>query len=465
VAISKPSLLRQLGVFSATALVISNMIGTGIFTTTGYLVGDLGSANLVLWIWVVGAVSALTGAFCYSELGINMPSSGGEYVYLTQAFGPTWGFMTGWVSFFAGFSAPIALAALAFSDYLAQFYPAFHLEDSRVLFGSGDWKFTFGWAQVAACLLILLFTTINIFGVQRVARLQNVLTGAKILTLVSFIVLAFSIGSGDWHHFSVPAVRTSTDSIPTQFVLSLFFIYLAYSGWNAATYVAEELKQPSRTLPLALTVGTILVATLYVGLNLVFIYAVPMETLKGETAVGALAASRLFGPQVAGIFAGLMALSLMSTVNAMVTIGPRVYYAMAKNRAFLASAAKVDPRWHTPVAAIVAQGVCAMLMTLTPFPQLAIYIGFTLNVFAVMSVAALMIFRRRAGWQKLRVVSFAYPLIPVVFLLVGVWMIIRGVQFKPMISLAAAVTLATGALVYHFRLRARETPAPTVETY
>jgi APA family basic amino acid/polyamine antiporter len=248
-------------------------------------------------------------------------------------------------------------------------------------------------------------------------------------------------------------------------VISLFFIYVAYSGWNAATYVAEELKQPSRTLPLALTVGTILVAALYVGLNFVFIYAAPLEDLKGELAVGALAASRLFGPQVAGIFSALMALSLMSTVNAMVTIGPRVYYAMAKNGAFLAVAAKVHPKWHTPVAAIVAQGVCTMLMTLTPFPQLVIYIGFTLNVFAVMSVASLMIFRGRKGWQKLRVVSFAYPLIPVTFLLVGVWMIIRGVQFKPLISLAAAVTLVTGALVYHFRLRVRHAPAPTVETY
>ena len=464
-ATAKPSLLRQLGVFSATALVVSNMIGTGIFTTSGFLAGDLGSPTLVLWIWVVGAVCALFGAFCYSELGINMPSSGGEYVYLTQAYGPTWGFMTGWVSFFAGFSAPIAAAALAFSDYLAQFFPALHLENSHLLFGSGDWKITFGWAQVAACLLVLLFTTINIFGVQRVARLQNVLTGAKVVILVSFIVLAFTVGKGDWNHFSMNAARTSTSSIPAQFVVSLFFIYVAYSGWNAATYVAEELKQPSRTLPLALTVGTILVAALYVALNFVFIYAAPLEDLKGELAVGALAASRLFGPQVAGIFSALMALSLMSTVNAMVTIGPRVYYAMAKNGAFLASAARVHPKWHTPVVAIVAQGICSMLMTLTPFPQLVIYIGFTLNVFAVMSVAALMIFRRRAGWQKLRVVSFAYPLIPVVFLLVGVWMIVRGLQFKPLISLAAAVTLVTGALVYHFRLRSRATPAPTIETY
>jgi APA family basic amino acid/polyamine antiporter len=301
--------------------------------------------------------------------------------------------------------------------------------------------------------------------VRRVARLQNVLTGAKVLTLVSFIVLAFAVGNGDWGHFAMAAVRTSSNTIPAQFAISLFFIYLAYSGWNAATYVAEELKQPARTLPLALTVGTMLVAALYVGLNLVFIYAAPLEELKGETAVGALAASRLFGPQTSGIFSALMALSLMSTVNAMVTIGPRVYYAMAKNRAFLASAAKVHPTWHTPVAAIVAQGVCAMLMTLTPFPQLAIYIGFTLNVTAVMSVASLMIFRRREGWQKLRVVSFAYPLVPVLFLLVGVWMIIQGLQLKPFISLAAIVTIGTGALVYHFRLRPRTTATPTVETY
>jgi len=190
------------------------MIGTGIFTTSGFLAADLGSPSLVLWIWVVGAVCALFGAFCYSELGINMPSSGGEYVYLTRAYGPTWGFMTGWVSFFAGFSAPIAAASLAFSDYVAQFFPALHLENSHVLFGSGEWKVTFGWAQIVACLLVLLFTTINIFGVQRVARLQNVLTGAKVLILVSFIVLAFTVGNGDWGHFSMNATRTSTNSIP-----------------------------------------------------------------------------------------------------------------------------------------------------------------------------------------------------------------------------------------------------------
>jgi len=462
---AKPALLRQLGVVSATALVVSNMIGVGIFTSTGFLAGQLGSPKLVLWIWVVGAVCALCGALCYSELGINMPSSGGEYVYLTRAFGPTWGFMTGWVSFFAGFSAPIASVALAFSDYLGNFFPALHQENSRVLIGSGEWTLSFGGAQAVACLLVLVFTVINIFGVLRVARLQNVLTSAKILVLVAFIVLGFSAGKGSWQHFSMNAARDVSTSIPAQFAISLFWIYVAYSGWNAATYVAEELRQPSRTLPLALTVGTVLVATLYLVLNVVFIYAAPLEDLKGELAVGALAASRLFGPQTAGIFSALMALSLMGTVNAMVTIGPRVYYAMAKNGAFLASAAKVHPRWHTPVAAIVAQGICTMLMTLTPFPQLVVYIGFTLNFFAVMSVASLLIFRRRAGWQKLRVVSFAYPLIPVAFLVVGLWMTIQGIQLKPLVSLATVVTIVTGALVYHIRLRSHDRAGSTVETY
>jgi APA family basic amino acid/polyamine antiporter len=441
------------------------MIGTGIFTTTGFLAGDLGTPRLVLSIWVVGAICALLGAICYSELGVNLPSSGGEYVYLTRAFGPTWGFMTGWVSFFAGFSGPIALAALAFSDYLGYFFPSVKQANAHVLAGSGDWTLHLGGAQMVACTLVLMFTLLNCFGVRRVAQIQNVLTGAKVLTLVGFIVLAFTIGHGSWANLSMDATRTASTTIPEQFAISLFWIYVAYSGWNAATYVAEELRHPSRTLPVALGIGTALVAALYIALNVVFIYAAPLEDLKGQIAVGSLAALRLFGPEIAGLFSGLMALSLMSTVNAMVTVGPRVYYAMAKNGAFLASAAKVDPRWHTPVLAIVAQGFCTMVMTLTPFPQLVVYIGSLLNFFAVMSVLSLIYLRRQPGWRKLRVVSFCYPLFPVLFILVGLWMTVRAVQLKPYVSLAAVITVVTGALVYHYRIRSSAPPEAVIETY
>jgi APA family basic amino acid/polyamine antiporter len=175
--------------------------------------------------------------------------------------------------------------------------------------------------------------------------------------------------------------------------------------------------------------------------------------MKGVVAVGALAAQHLFGPAVAGVFSAAMALSLLATVNAEVTIGPRVYYAMAKNGAFFSMAAKVDPRWHTPVIAIVCQGVCSILMTVSPFLNLLLYIGLLLNFFAVLSVGSLFIFRRRPGWQKVGVVSFAYPLVPAFFVAVGVWMTILGVMLRPGISAVAVLTVAAGAAVYHFRLR------------
>ncbi|HTP88177.1 MAG TPA: amino acid permease [Bryobacteraceae bacterium] len=449
------TLLRQLGIVSATALVVSNMIGVGIFSVTGYLADDLGRPGLVVWIWVVGAICALAGALVYSELGINFPSSGGEYVYLNEAFGPTWAFMTGWVSFFAGFSAPIAAAALSFSDYLGHFFPAFRQENAALVLGTGYWQVRVGWPQVVACTLIGVFTILNCVGVRRVARVQNVLTGAKVLVLAAFIGIGFAFGNGSMGHFSQPVARLGTTPLAAQFAISLFFIYVSYSGWNAATYVGEELKNPVRTLPVAMAVGTVLVAALYVSLNVLFIYAMPLAQMKGQIAIGALAATKLFRSDVASLFSGAMALSLMATVNAMITVGPRVYYAMARNGAFFSAAARVDRRWRTPLIAIVLQGVCTMAMTFTPFPALLVYIGFTLNFFAVLSVAALFFFRRRPGWKKLRVVSFAWPLIPAFFILVGSWITLVGVTQQPFIAIAAIVTIATGALVYRSRLASR----------
>src|SRR5690349_21902755 len=248
---SRPGLLRQIGFFSATALVISNMVGTAIFTTTGFMAGDLGGAGLILLCWTVGALFAFAGALSYSELGINFPSSGGEYVYLTQAFAPEWGFMTGWVSFFAGFSAPIAATALAFADYLSHAFPA--LAGGRtVVIGSGAFSLSIGRLQIIASVLIAAFTLLNCFGVGRTAKVQNVLTSTKLVMIVVFVLLGFAVGSGSWSHFGETAVRTSKMGLPAQFVISLLWVMFGYSGWNAATYVAEEVRRPERTLPAAL---------------------------------------------------------------------------------------------------------------------------------------------------------------------------------------------------------------------
>jgi APA family basic amino acid/polyamine antiporter len=429
------------------------MIGTGIFTTTGFMVGDLGDPRLVLLVWLVGAIFALCGALAYAELGVNFPSSGGEYVYLTRAFGPQWGFMSGWVSFFAGFSAPVAAAALAFSDYAGYFNPALRQSNEQLVFGSGAFQVRLGGAQLVACGLIAVFTALNLFGVKRTARVQNVLTGTKLVVIAGLIIAGFTVGNGHWSHFTQTAVRTSSNPVPVAMMISLLWVMVGYSGWNAATYVGEEVRHPGRTLPLALGIGTAIVTAAYLGLNLLFFYANPPEAMKNVVAVGSMAAENLFGRDIGGVFAALMAVGLMSTVNAMVTIGPRVYYAMAHNRAFFRAAGVVHPRWHTPVNAILMQGACSMLMTITPFPQLIIYIGFSLTFFTVMAVASVFRFRRRAEWQKLRAVSFLYPLIPGAYILTGTGMIVYGVIWAPVPSIAALATILLGGLVYKVSLR------------
>jgi len=235
----------------------------------------------------------------------------------------------------------------------------------------------------------------------------------------------------------------------------MLWVMVGYSGWNAATYVAEEVRRPERILPAALAVGTAGVAVLFIGLTTVFIYATPLSVLaKPEMAPGAVSAVNLFGPSIGGVWAGLMALCLISTVNAEVTVGPRVYYAMAKNRAFFPAAARVHPRFHTPIIAIVSQGVCAILMTATSFPDLVNYIGMSLTLFTVLSVASLLVFRRtQPGWQRLRAVDFAFPLIPVLYILVGTAMVIFGLKAHPWASLSAFATVGVGALVYRFGVR------------
>src|ERR1700742_4496334 len=219
-----PGLVRQLGFFSATALVISNMVGMAIFTSTGFMAADLGSAGLILACWTFGAVFAFAGALSYSELGINFPSSGGEYVYLTRAFGREWGFMTGWVSFFAGFSAPIATAALAFSDYLGYFFPALRQNHANFVLGSGAFSIRLGPAQAVASSLIAVFTILNCLGVGPTAKVQNVLTSTKLIVMSGFVLLALFIGSGSWSHFAEHAARTTNISFTAQFFISLLVV-------------------------------------------------------------------------------------------------------------------------------------------------------------------------------------------------------------------------------------------------
>ncbi|MCI0626341.1 MAG: amino acid permease [Acidobacteria bacterium] len=455
-------LARQLGTLSATALVVSNMIGVGIFTTTGFLAGDIGRPTLVIGIWFVGAALALAGALCYSELGMNFPRSGGEYVYLSEAWGPAWGFIDGWISFFAGFSAPIGAAALAVSAYLAYFFPSLSADSSAgVVVPLGFAHLRLGGAQFVACGIVLAFTAINLINVSRVAKLQIVLTATKLVVIGIFLVLGFSVGNGDWAHFAEDAERTVTSPLAAQFAVSLIFVFYAYSGWNAAVYVAEEIRSPERTLPIALGLGTLFVATLYAALNVLYIYANSLDEMKGVVAVGAQAARSLFGDRAGGLFSGAMAVSLLATINAMCMIGPRVYYAMARNGAFFAAAAKVHPRWDSPWMAVLAQGTCCCLLILTgTFESLGYYIGFTLFLFTALSVLALFKFRKRPGWRRSRWVNIGYPLIPLTYVSMNIWVFVYFARLKGWEALWSLLTVVGGALSYSLYFRKRPMPVP-----
>ena len=453
-----PLLRRELTPTTAVALVVSSMIGTGIFTTTGYLAGDLGRPLLVIGIWAVGAIVALAGCLSYAELGINLPRSGGEYVYLREAWGPAWGFLSGWVSFFAGFSAPIAAAALAFSQYFGRFLPSLALNSTHT--------FVLRWlridnAHLLSAGVIACFALINVLGLRLAANLQRVLTALKIGALGAFLVLAFTIGHGSWANFHQDAVRTSSHGLGAQFAVSAVFVMFAYSGWNAANYVAEELQVPERALPWVAVLGTSLVAVLYLALNVAFIYALPLESLKGVVTVGAAAASALFGGRAGTVFSGLIAAGLLASISAMSLVGPRVYYAMARDGCFPGDASRVHPRWQTPSRSIVYQTVVSMAMVLTgTFESLVYYIGFALILFAALAVAGLLRLRKRRQWRCLRAVSWCYPAVPVAFVLASLWMLTWTLLLRPRESVWGLLTIGCGALLYRWNLRRHSVEHP-----
>jgi basic amino acid/polyamine antiporter, APA family len=444
-----PSLKRELTTFSAMALVVANMIGTGIFTTTGFLATDLGRSSLVLGVWIVGGVVALAGCLVYGELSVNLPRSGGEYVYLREAWGPLWGFVSGWVSFFAGFSAPIAAGGLAFAAYLSYFFPSLSPSSSDAVLHSGVGWIHLGNGQLLAVGVIAVFAGVNILGLRLAASLQNTLTVLKIGVLSAFLALAFIGGHGNWHHFAVPAVRVSTHDLALQFAVSLTFVMFAYSGWNAATYVAEEIRTPDRSLPLALVGGTLLVIVFYLACNIAFIYALPLEKLKGVLPVGAEAARALFSGRGGAIFSGMMAAALLSCISAMVIVGPRVYYAMAQDGCFFRSAARVHPQFQTPVVAVLFQTLATTAMIITgTFEALIYYVGFMLVLFAALATAGIFRLRKRPNWRKLPTVGRFFPLVPSLFLVASCGMLISTVRLRPTESFLGLLTVCCGAGLY-----------------
>jgi len=447
---------RQLGFSITAAIVVANMIGTGVFTSTGLQARALHDPPTILLAWAVGGLLALCGAATYAELGSMMPKAGGEYVYLREAYHPAVGFMSGWVSLTAGFSAPIAVSALAFSSYLARLVPAVAsdatwLALSLDLGGHHVFAVALGVQQAIAIGLIVVITALHSFDAKLGGWVQAGFTAAKVMLIVGFIACGLLVGHGDWHNLHSQHGGLA-NAATGSFALALMYVSFSYSGWNAAAYVAGEVVRPDRTLPRALLASTGAVMALYVLLNLVFLYAVPSDTLAGAGGsgpiieVGDAAARRLFGDRAGQLVTSVIALALVSAVSAMVMAGPRVYAAMAADRA-LPRQLGFHSRRGVPTVAVVVQGALGVLFVVVgDLGELVRFVGFTLALFAALTVGALFVLRRRGLRAPYR--TFGYPVTPLLFIALSGWIACAQLAEHPTESLVVVAVLAVGGVLY-----------------
>jgi APA family basic amino acid/polyamine antiporter len=446
-----PALDRRLGPFDAAAIVVSNVIGGGIFFVPVIVAQMVPHGPAILGVWLIGGGLAFAGAMAYAELAALRPRAGGEYVYLREAFGPLAAFLTGWTSFVAGFSGAIAANALGLADYVGRFVPA-AADGTPIVTVPLPWiPLVVSRRAIVALLTIGALTLIHMRGLGPGSLVQNVLAGIKVSALVIFVALGFTAGSGSVAHITTGA------AVPmTGMLIALLPIMFTYSGWNAAVYVAEEVRDPGRNVPLALGLGTVAVVLIYLALNALYLYAMPVPELAGLGDVRLIdrVAERLFGFVAGNVIAAFTIVSLAASISAMVLAGPRVYYAMAKDGMFLPAAAEVHPRFHTPASAILAQGLWSGFLVLCgTLSQLVSYTAFAVVLFSSVGVASLFVLRRREPDAERPFRAWGYPWAPAVFVVAGAVMVVSEMLRTGTTALAGVAVIAAGIPVYYLFAR------------
>lgn len=427
----------QIGVATATALVVANMIGTGVFTSLGYQLLGMQSPLAILALWVIGGLVALCGALVYGELGARLPRSGGEYHILSQIYHPALGFLAGFVSIVVGFAAPVAAAAIAMASYLTS---AAGLEPGNA------------WTPALALAAVVLVTLVHGLPLRTISAFQLWATALKVLLILGFIVCGFALATPQPLEFGNRA-QALAELGSKDFAVSLVYVIYAYSGWNAAIYVVADLRQPARHLPIALIGGTLLVMLLYTLLNAVFLYSTPVAELAGQTEVGYLAARHIFGETAGAAMALLIAFGLISTLSAMTWAGPRVLHSMGEDYVLL-GAFRVCNRHGIPQRALLLQLVLvSALIVSASFETILIYIGFTLSLSVFLTIAGLFLVRAREPQRPGHYLTWGYPVTPLLFLGITGWMLIFLFQEKPLESLVGLLTLLSGLGLYLWNRR------------
>ncbi len=428
----------SIGLFTAITIVAANQIGTGVFTSIGFQVFSIQSGFSIVVLWLLGGLVALAGAFSYGELSAAMSRSGGEYHLLSEIYHPVVGFSSGWISVAVGFTAPIAAASMALGAYGSSVILALEYispEQKSIT------------ALLLASSTVTIVTIIHLLKDTLVSGFQILFTTLKIALILAVIACGFAMDSPTSVSF-LPTAQSAQEIMSAPFAISLVYVMYAYSGWNASVYIAGEVKNPGRNLPLSLFIGTLIVILLYVPLNSVFLYSTPITELKGQVDVGLIASNNIFG-QSGGIIMGtLIAFGLISTISSMIWTGPRVTQVIGEDTHILRFLARKNNNGVPAVSLLVQYIIVLCFIFTSTFDSVVTYIGFLLTLSSLMTVLGVFVMRFKKPSMHRPYLTWGYPVTPLFFIVVMSWMLFFLVKEKPMITLAGGATIGVGLLIY-----------------
>jgi APA family basic amino acid/polyamine antiporter len=445
----KPQLVRGLGAWDGALITIGSILGTGIFITTGDIARVLPHPGLILLVWAVGGLLTLTGALSYAELGGMFPKAGGQYHFLKEAYGPIFGFLFGWASFFVIMTGGIAALAVGFGEYLGSFVPFF--ATTHVLVSVAGWTLSGG--QLAGALAIGLLTAVNYVGLREGAGVQNFVTIVKVGSIVGLGLLGLLAPAATPVHLFA---ALPPGNIVVAFGVGMIAVLWSYDGWYAVTNMAGEMRKPERDLPIGLIAGTAAVTLLYVLMNLVYVRALPVESMGGMPRIGESAAQVLFGPLGGKLISAAVLVSTFGCISSTILYAARIYLPMAQDGVFFPALARIHPRYQTPTACILAQGLWSILLTFSgSYEQLYTYVVFAVVLFHAATGAAVLVLRRTRPDAPRPYRTWGYPVVPIVFVLASLALVGNTLVEKPKESLIGLFLVALGLPAYRYWSRPR----------
>jgi len=443
----KPQLVRGLGAWDGALLTIGSILGTGIFITTGDIARVLPHPGLILLVWAVGGLLTLTGALSYAELGGMFPKAGGQYHFLKEAYGPLIGFLFGWAAFFVIMTGGIAALAVGFGEYLGSFVPFF--ATTHVLVSVGGWSLNGG--QVAGALAIGLLSGVNYIGLREGAGVQNFVTIVKVGSIVGLGLLGVMAPA------ATPVrlfAALPPGNVVVAFGVGMIAVLWSYDGWYAVTNVGSEMRKPERDLPIGLIAGTGAVTLLYVLMNLVYVRALPVESMGGMPRIGESAAQALFGPLGGQLISVAVLVSTFGCISSTILYAARIYLPMAQDGIFFPALARIHPRYQTPAACILAQGLWSIVLTCSgTYEQLYTYVVFAVVLFHAATGASVLVLRRTRPELPRPYRTWGYPVVPVVFVLASLALVGNTLVEKPKESLIGLFLVALGLPAYRYWTR------------